>query len=100
MAWEPGLTEWITVNSDSSFDTRVGKAAAGGLAWYSEGRCILAFTMNLGNCSIARAEMRGAIEGLKRTWTAGYRKVMLQLDSHATITLLTNDDNTRHQHAL
>ncbi|CAN1134070.1 hypothetical protein LINPERPRIM_LOCUS16317 [Linum perenne] len=44
--------------------------------------------------------MRGAIEGLRRTWGAGYRKVLLQLDSHAAITLLSNEDYARHQHAL
>ncbi|CAN1129207.1 Putative ribonuclease H protein At1g65750 [Linum perenne] len=83
-----------------SVDAREGKAAAGGLARDSEGRCVLAFTMNLGKYSITRAKMRGAIEGLRRTWTAGYRKVMLHLDSQAVITLLTNVDNTCHQHAL
>ncbi|CAN1177066.1 Putative ribonuclease H protein At1g65750 [Linum perenne] len=66
----------------------------------SEGRCILAFTMNLGTCSITRAEMRGAIEGLKRTWEAGFRRVILQLDSIAAISLLSNAELTQHQHGL
>ncbi|CAN1756558.1 Putative ribonuclease H protein At1g65750 [Linum perenne] len=56
--------------------------------------------MNLGNCSITCAEMRGAIEGLHRCWEAGYRNVVLQLDSIATLTLLQNDNSTNHQHGM
>ncbi|CAN1149061.1 hypothetical protein LINPERHAP2_LOCUS16812 [Linum perenne] len=68
VAWEPGPAEWITLNSDGSFGARAGRATTGGLARDADGRCIFAYTMNLGNCSITRAEMRGAIEGLRRTW--------------------------------
>ncbi|CAN1159427.1 hypothetical protein LINPERPRIM_LOCUS20463 [Linum perenne] len=32
--------------------------------------------MNLGWCSITRAEMRGSIEGLRRTWEVGFRRVI------------------------
>ncbi|CAN1853551.1 Putative ribonuclease H protein At1g65750 [Linum perenne] len=55
VTWEPGPADWITVNSDGSFDARSGRATAGGLARYPDGRCIFAFTANLGNCSITRA---------------------------------------------
>ncbi|CAN1809883.1 Putative ribonuclease H protein At1g65750, partial [Linum perenne] len=98
--WEPGPVEWITLNLDGSFDAREGRATAGGLARDSIGRCAFAYTMNLGNCSITRAEMRGAIKGLRRAWDAGYRKVLIQLDSQTTITLLSSGVRARHQHAL
>ncbi|CAN1142382.1 Putative ribonuclease H protein At1g65750 [Linum perenne] len=100
VTWEPGPADWITVNSDGSFDARSGRATAGGLARYPDGRCIFAFTANLGNCSITRAEMRGAVEGLTRAWNAGFRRVLLQLDSQVSISLLTDTENLRHQHAL
>ncbi|CAN1797825.1 Putative ribonuclease H protein At1g65750 [Linum perenne] len=100
VAWDPGPRGWVTCNSDGSVDLAGGRAAAGGLLRDSEGRCLLAFTMNLGNCSITRAEMRGAIEALQRTWDAGYRKVLLQLESQAAIDLLIQDDNMRTPHAL
>ncbi|CAN1192177.1 Putative ribonuclease H protein At1g65750 [Linum perenne] len=92
--WQGNLIDWM------GHGLRAGRATTGGLAQDSEGRCIFAYTMNLGNCSITRAEMRGAIEGLRRTWVAGYRKVVLQLDSQAVILLLSNEDDTRHHHAL
>ncbi|CAN1181660.1 Putative ribonuclease H protein At1g65750 [Linum perenne] len=56
--------------------------------------------MNLGTCSITRAEMRGAIEGMHRAWEAGFRNVVLQLDSRSVISLFMNGDEERHQHGL
>ncbi|CAN1800931.1 Putative ribonuclease H protein At1g65750 [Linum perenne] len=75
-------------------------AATGGLLRDDQGRCLLAFTMNLGTCSITRAELRGAIEGLQRTWDGGYRKVQLFMDSMAAISLLKEVHHTSHQHGL
>ncbi|CAN1764641.1 Putative ribonuclease H protein At1g65750 [Linum perenne] len=51
------------------------KATAGGILRDHIGKFILAFSMNLGSCSVTRAEMRGALEGLRRTCEAGFRKV-------------------------
>ncbi|CAN1278424.1 Putative ribonuclease H protein At1g65750 [Linum perenne] len=44
--------------------------------------------------------MRGANEGLRRSWDAGFRRVELQLDSRVAITLLNSDDRLRTQHGL
>ncbi|CAN1130257.1 Putative ribonuclease H protein At1g65750 [Linum perenne] len=98
--WEPGPEGWVTLNSDGSVDQQARKASAGGVLRNSEGRCLLAFSMNLGSCSITRAEMRGAIEGLKRTWEAGFRRVVLKMDSKAVISLLTSADMSTHQHSV
>ncbi|CAN1762387.1 Putative ribonuclease H protein At1g65750 [Linum perenne] len=56
--------------------------------------------MNLGQCSITRSEIRGAIEGLNRTLYAGFRKLRLQLDSKAAIALLNNGNDTSHPNEL
>ncbi|CAN1180885.1 hypothetical protein LINPERHAP2_LOCUS35024 [Linum perenne] len=40
-------------------------AAAGGLIRTNDGRGLLAYCVNLGKCSIMRAELRGVIEGLR-----------------------------------
>ncbi|CAN1162601.1 Putative ribonuclease H protein At1g65750 [Linum perenne] len=98
--WEPGPEGWVTLNSDGSVDQQARKASAGGVLRNSEGKCLLAFSMNLGSCSITRAEMRGAIEGLKRTWNAGFRRVVLKMDSKAAISLLTSADMSTHQHSM
>ncbi|CAN1157782.1 hypothetical protein LINPERHAP2_LOCUS21749 [Linum perenne] len=48
---------WITVNYDGSVLGVGGKAAARGLLIDNNGRCLHAYAMNLGSCSITRAEM-------------------------------------------
>ncbi|CAN1121765.1 hypothetical protein LINPERHAP2_LOCUS954 [Linum perenne] len=42
--------------------------------------------------------MRGAIEGLTRAWEAGYRRIIVQIDSRADIALLKGEGNQTHQH--
>ncbi|CAN1822391.1 Putative ribonuclease H protein At1g65750 [Linum perenne] len=57
--------------------------------------------MNLGICSITRAEIRGALEGIRRAWDAGYRRIEVQIDSQAAIAILTdNNAEITHTHAL
>ncbi|CAN0864164.1 Putative ribonuclease H protein At1g65750 [Linum grandiflorum] len=54
--------------------------------------------MNLGCCSITRAEMRGIVEGLKLAWSLGIRRIRVQSDSAAAITILSNGSSLDHQH--
>ncbi|CAN1822238.1 Putative ribonuclease H protein At1g65750 [Linum perenne] len=56
--------------------------------------------MNQGFCSITRAELRGSVEELTRAWDAGFRKVILQLDSKVAIALMSNSTETAHQHGM
>ncbi|CAN1333967.1 Putative ribonuclease H protein At1g65750 [Linum perenne] len=55
--------------------------------------------MNLGKCSITRAELRGAVSCLQLAWERGYRKIQLQLDSQCAVQLLQGDDLEDHTHA-
>ncbi|CAN1824284.1 Putative ribonuclease H protein At1g65750 [Linum perenne] len=100
IAWDPGPPGWLNLNTDGSFNRNRQGATAGGLLRDEHGRCLMAFTMNLGLCSITRAELRGAVEGIKRAWEAGYRKILLRLDSKAAISLLTGAKDTSHQHGM
>ncbi|CAN1292982.1 Putative ribonuclease H protein At1g65750, partial [Linum perenne] len=59
--------------------------AAGGLVRNEVGYCVAAFMVNLGNCSITRAKMRGSIMGLQMAWDKGCRKVELQVHSKASL---------------
>ncbi|CAN0861260.1 Putative ribonuclease H protein At1g65750 [Linum grandiflorum] len=54
--------------------------------------------MNLGCCSITRAEMRGIMEGLKLAWSLVIRKIRVQSDSAADIAILSNGSLLDHQH--
>ncbi|CAN0881248.1 Putative ribonuclease H protein At1g65750 [Linum grandiflorum] len=54
--------------------------------------------MNLGICSITRAELRAVVTGLQIAWERGYRRVRVQLDSRAAFQLLLGDGELTHQH--
>ncbi|CAN1127408.1 Putative ribonuclease H protein At1g65750 [Linum perenne] len=100
IAWDPGPIGWVTVNTDGSVNPQTRKAAAGGLLRDVDGRCLHAFTMNLGVCSITRAELRGAIRGLEIAWDNGFRHVELQIDFMAVVALLNSQAATDHQHGM
>ncbi|CAN1243153.1 Putative ribonuclease H protein At1g65750, partial [Linum perenne] len=101
VAWLAGPQGWLTVNSDGSVLGNRGKAAAGGLLRDEDGKCIQAFAINLGVCSITRTEIRGALEGIRLAWTMGYRNVEIQMDSLAAIAiLLDKNPMINHQHAI
>ncbi|CAN1779642.1 Putative ribonuclease H protein At1g65750 [Linum perenne] len=101
VAWKAGPQGWLTVNSDGSVLGNHSKAAAGGLLRNEEGKCLQAFAINLGVCSITRAEIRGALEGLRLAWLTGFKKVEVQMDSLAAIAILLDMSPViNHQHAV
>ncbi|CAN1133397.1 Putative ribonuclease H protein At1g65750, partial [Linum perenne] len=99
IAWEPGPADWVTVNTDGSVLKQDNKAAAGGIIRNHLGRSLIAFSMNLGRCTVTRAELRGAITGLELAWSYGFRKIDLQLDSRAAVAMLACTEDPIHQYA-
>ncbi|CAI0397149.1 unnamed protein product [Linum tenue] len=53
------------INTDGSVQQPSSKAAAGGLMRDHTGKCMNAFISNLGICTITRAEIKAAIQGLR-----------------------------------
>ncbi|CAI0402210.1 unnamed protein product [Linum tenue] len=49
---------------------------------------VRAFSGNLGEGSITRAELAGIAFGLKAAWEMGLRQVQVHTDSHAAIQLV------------
>ncbi|CAI0443595.1 unnamed protein product [Linum tenue] len=91
VAWDPPPPQgWVCVNTGGSVKQPGSIAAGGGVIWDWTGKCKGAFVVNLGRCTITRAEIMAAIRGLQIAWRAGFRKVHLQLDSMTTITILTS----------
>ncbi|CAN0898742.1 Putative ribonuclease H protein At1g65750 [Linum grandiflorum] len=97
--WRPALQGWVTVTSDGSFIPSSRHAAVGGAVQDWQGRLLGAYTANLGSCSITRAELRGAIESLRLAWQLGHRRVALQMDSKAALSILQAREEPSHQHA-
>ncbi|CAN1754317.1 Putative ribonuclease H protein At1g65750 [Linum perenne] len=99
ICWEAGPAPGFTLNTDGSVLQPSGLAAAGGALRNWEGRIVDAFTINLGKCSITRAELTGAVMGMERAWDVGVRELTVQLDSLCAIKLLSDPGGTDHQHA-
>ncbi|CAH9089455.1 unnamed protein product [Cuscuta europaea] len=55
--------------------------------------------MNLGICSITRAESRAVVTGLQIAWERGYCRVRVQLDSSAAVHLLLSDGELTNQNS-
>ncbi|CAN1168442.1 Putative ribonuclease H protein At1g65750 [Linum perenne] len=89
----------MVINSDGSVLQPSGLAAAGGLIRNEVGHCTAAYSLNLGKCSITRAELRGALYGMHKAWDLGYRKVLMLMDSTAAIKIFGKKEDTQHQHA-
>ncbi|CAN0861950.1 Putative ribonuclease H protein At1g65750 [Linum grandiflorum] len=51
------------------------------------------------SCSITRAELRAIVDGLELAWTLGIRRIQVQSDSMAAITILSKVSELEHQHA-
>ncbi|CAN0906062.1 Putative ribonuclease H protein At1g65750 [Linum grandiflorum] len=98
VGWNAAPSDFVTVNTDGSVIQPNSDAAAGGIFRDSQGKVLHTFAANLGRCTITRAELRGAIFGLRLAWDHGFRKVILQLDSRCAISGLLGDppDDFRH----
>ncbi|CAN0857262.1 Putative ribonuclease H protein At1g65750 [Linum grandiflorum] len=99
IGWRPSDEGWFTLSTDESFRSPTKLAAAGGVIRTDTGRFVKAFTVNLGSCSITRAELRAIADGLQLAWTLGIRRIQVQSDSMAAIAILAKDSELGHQHA-
>ncbi|CAN1153781.1 Putative ribonuclease H protein At1g65750 [Linum perenne] len=101
IAWMAGPSDGVTLNSDGSVLGVGGKASVGGLIRDCHGQCVQAYAMNLGRCTITRAGLRGALEGIRRVWILGFRKVEVQVDSTAAVALFGGtNESVNHHHAM
>ncbi|CAN1122620.1 Putative ribonuclease H protein At1g65750 [Linum perenne] len=85
ISWILPPDDWLKINTDGSVTQPHSHAAAGGIIRNSQGRDLLAFSANLGSCSIMRAELRATEIDLEQAWTLGAKKVLLELDSLAVV---------------
>ncbi|CAN1122078.1 Putative ribonuclease H protein At1g65750 [Linum perenne] len=96
--WRPADEEWFTLNSDGSLYTQDNRADAGGIIRDCRGNFVSSFAINLGSCSIMRAELRGIIEGMNLAWEKGIRKLCIQTDSRAAVDVLSCVENRLNRH--
>ncbi|CAN1777916.1 hypothetical protein LINPERHAP1_LOCUS14232 [Linum perenne] len=85
---------------DGSVITMTGRAVVGGVIINWDEKVLQAFIVNMGICTIRRAELSGAVIGLERAWLKRYRDVEIQMDSTCAIQLLSQIEEPSHQHAI
>ncbi|CAN1256296.1 Putative ribonuclease H protein At1g65750 [Linum perenne] len=61
IGWRPADEGWFTLNSDGSLYLQNNRAAAGGIIRDCGGNYVSSYAINLGSCSIMRAEIRGIL---------------------------------------
>ncbi|CAN0892083.1 Putative ribonuclease H protein At1g65750, partial [Linum grandiflorum] len=96
--WTPPLTGWHCINTDGSFLLATGRAAAGGVLRNFQCEVQKAFSINLGVSSITRAELRGAIHGMKMAWRRGVRQLEVNINSMCVVEILNGGNGQRHQY--
>ncbi|CAN0915607.1 hypothetical protein LINGRAHAP2_LOCUS29220 [Linum grandiflorum] len=64
--WPSPPPEWVALNSYESVIPETGQAVARDLFRDSDGRCLVAYSMNLGICSITIADLGATVQGLQR----------------------------------
>ncbi|CAN1241629.1 Putative ribonuclease H protein At1g65750, partial [Linum perenne] len=90
------------INTGGSVLQPHSRATAGGILRTFLGRPVSTFVASLGRCSIMRAELRASEIGLMIAWDMGYKKVHLQLDSLAAVTVIlgNQEEDSRHSQML
>ncbi|CAN1330966.1 Putative ribonuclease H protein At1g65750 [Linum perenne] len=88
----------FTLNTDGSVIKATGEASAGDCLRDGNGNLVDAFSINIGKCSITRAEITCVATGLERAWATGVRNVEIQTDSTCVIKLLSGDWTVKFIH--
>lgn len=94
MSWVKPPRGWVKVNTDGSASNPPGRAGAGGLLRDEEGDG--GFSLNVGSANSLSAELFGIREGLNLAWEKGFRKVVIESDSEAAISLVKMGDVKSH----
>ncbi|KAE8680158.1 hypothetical protein F3Y22_tig00111392pilonHSYRG00374 [Hibiscus syriacus] len=93
--WMLPSSPWIRLNTDAAWTETDGRARCG-VAKDSSGTWLFGFSKFIGICLIIDAELWGAFVGLTFAWNAGFRQVILELDSMEALRILKSDYNGTH----
>lgn len=87
ISWSAPIWPWCKLNTDGARN-RNGEASANGLVGDHNGTWITGFGINIGHCSVTIAELWGLFHGLNIEWKHGFRRVMVEVDSHCVFQLV------------
>ncbi|KAF7811558.1 ribonuclease H [Senna tora] len=96
VGWQPPRTGGVKCNVDGSVHGVHHSATCGGVIRDEAGNVLLAFSRNLGSCSITWAELHGIFDGLDLLSSRGFKTIELDSDSSTAIALLTSVVDESH----
>ena len=79
--WEPPERGWKVLNIDGAVSGMPLRGGAGGVIRGEDGEWLLGFSENVGQCSVAKAELRALIRGLKIAKEIPTPKLWVRSDS-------------------
>ncbi|KAL4292566.1 hypothetical protein AHAS_Ahas18G0040900 [Arachis hypogaea] len=88
IGWHPPPKGWIKLNTDGTAQGNPVVTGCGGLLRNEEGNWIAGFTHRIGDGTAFLAELWGVKNGLKLAWTMGFKRVVVEIDSAAVVSLL------------
>ncbi|KAH9778145.1 RNase H domain-containing protein [Citrus sinensis] len=87
VCWMPP-TNWVKLNIEGSSSRVQGSAGAGGIVRDESGKWILGYSKNLGTSNSLASELWALYHGLNLVWERGFRKVLVECNSHEAVKCL------------
>ncbi|ESR53983.1 hypothetical protein CICLE_v10021474mg [Citrus x clementina] len=88
ICWMPPPTNWVKLNIEGSSSRAQGSAGAGGIVRDESGKWILGYSKNLGTSNSLASELWALYHGLNLVWERGFRKVLVECNSHEAVKCL------------
>ncbi|KAH9722163.1 RNase H domain-containing protein [Citrus sinensis] len=88
VCWMPPPTNWVKLNIEGSSSRAQGSAGAGGIVRDESGKWILGYSKNLGTSNSLASELWALYHGLNLVWERGFRKVLVECNSHEAVKCL------------
>ncbi|XP_050225525.1 uncharacterized protein LOC126675003 isoform X2 [Mercurialis annua] len=85
--WSPPPTDWVKLNVAGHLKANADVAGAGGIIRDESGKWLQGFTVNLGT-ETSGPELWAVFKGLELAWKRGYRKVVVETESHMAVEYL------------
>lgn len=88
VCWMPPPKNWVKLNIEGSSSMVQGSAGAGGIIRDESGKWLLGYSKNLGTSNSLASELWALYHGLNLVWERGFRKVLVECDSHKAVKCL------------
>ena len=89
IVWKKPNENVVKLNTDGAFSPTNGKARAGGLIRDSIGRWLGGFVVNIGHCTVTKAELWVVYYGLLLAWDKGFKNLEVEMGSMASFVCIT-----------